>query len=169
MAYVDEKQVHVDQEGVGSWEIDILGKIGGAYKGLFKFRTVLSPIQLIEADRDYRELLGKNAEFAETHVENMAYTLTQLKHRILSAPPFWNDGSRFPGGHIRDDEIISAVYEAAVISEKKFRDLLTQKHKSSIERLKKVIEEQEATEKADLELAQMDEEASKPTKKAKKK
>lgn len=169
MAIVEEKDVSIDSEGNGSWSINMTGPIGGTYQGLFKFRSVLSPIQLIEADRDYRDLLGKNSEFAATHVENLAYTITQLAQRVIKAPPFWSDGSsRYPGSQIRDIEVIQAVYEASIVAETKFRAQLKEKHKESIDRLKKTIEAQEQSEKDDAELAQMDLDAEAKPKKKKK-
>lgn len=165
MAIVDEKHVRLDEAGNALWEINMVGPIGGTYQGLFTFRTVLSPMHLIEADRDYRDLLGKNAEFAATHVENLAYTLTQLNQRIIKYPPFWNDGvAKFPGSHIRDLEVIQAVYEASVVAETKFRAQLKEKHKASIERIKEALEEQERLDKEDAELAQMDLDQAKPKK-----
>lgn len=155
MALVDEKKVHVDSEGNATWEMNMTGPIGGTYQGLFTFRTVLSPIQLIEADRDYRDVLGKNAEFAATHVENLAYTLSQLNQRVVKSPPFWLDGSsRFGGAQIRDLDIIQAVYEASMIAETKFREVIKEKHKDSIERLKQAIKDQEEEDRLDVELAQ---------------
>jgi hypothetical protein len=164
MALVDEKDIVLDSQGIATWEINMTAPIGGTYQGVFQFRTVLSPIQQIEADRDFRELLGANASFATTHVENLAYTLAQLRQRIIKAPPFWDDGlSKFKGSHIRDEEILQAVYEAAVMAETKFRNQLKEKHKESIERLKAFIERQEEEERLEAELAQeeLDKEAEK--------
>jgi len=158
MSLVDEKDVLLDSQGNASWEINMTAPIGGTYQGVFQFRTVLSPIQQIEADRDFRELLGANASFATTHVENLAYVLAQLRQRIIKAPPFWDDGlSKFKGSHIRDEEIIQAVYEAAVIAETKFRAHLKEKHKASIERLKAFIERQEEEDRLESELEEKEE------------
>jgi outer membrane scaffolding protein for murein synthesis (MipA/OmpV family) len=171
MALVDEKDILLDSQGIATWEINMTGPIGGTYQGVFQFRTVLSPIQQIEADRDYRELLGTNATLVSTHVDNLAYSLSQLRQRVIKAPPFWDDGaSRFKGSHIRDEEVIQAVYEAAVISETKFRAQIKEKHKASIERLKASIERQEEEERlnAEMEQEELNKEAKAKKKKSKK-
>jgi hypothetical protein len=157
MAIVDEKDILLDSQGNATWEMNMTGPIGGTYQGVFQFRTVLSPIQQIEADRDYRELVGTNYQLIATHIDNLAYILSQLRQRIIKHPPFWDDGSsRFKGSHIRDEEIILAVYEAAVLAETKFRKELKEKHKAAIERLKAAIERQEEEDKLNEELSDMD-------------
>lgn len=170
MSLVEEKDILLDSQGNASWEINMTAPIGGTYQGLFQFRTILSPIQQIEADRDYRELLGPSASLVSTHVDNLAYSLSQLRQRVIKAPPFWDDGaSRFKGSHIRDEEIIQAVYEAAVLSETKFRAQIKEKHKASIDRLKAAIERQEEEEKlnAEMEQDELDKKSKKKPKKSK--
>lgn len=160
---VEENDVTIDAHGVASWDLNIFAPIGGTYMGHFKFRTVLSPLQEIEADRDYRDLLGKNAEFAATYVENFAYALAQLRQRVISAPPFWMDGiSKFPGSQIRDKEVLEVVLEAAVTAEVKYRKSLSDKHKTAVERLAKALEkkEQEELDAKEANLKSQEEEAS---------
>jgi hypothetical protein len=160
MAMIDEKDILLDSQGNATWEMNMTGPIGGTYQGVFQFRTVLSPLQQIEADRDYRELIGTNYQLIATHIDNLAYILSQLRQRIIKHPPFWDDGSsRFKGSHIRDEEIILAVYEAAVLAETKFRKELKEKHKAAIERLKAAIERQEEEDKLNEELSDMDNKA----------
>jgi hypothetical protein len=155
MALVDEKDILLDSNGIATWEINMTAPIGGTYQGVFQFRTVLSPIQQIEADRDYRDLVGNNASLMTTHIDNLAYTLAQLRQRVIKYPPFWDDGyNRFKGSHIRDEEILQAVYEAAVMAEVKFRKQIKEKHKESIERLKAAIQRQEEEERLNAELEQ---------------
>jgi hypothetical protein len=159
---VEESEVMIDAQGIAAWEMDMVAPISGTYQGVFKFKTVLSPIQQVEADRDYRELLGKNAEFVSTYIENIAYALAQLKQRVVSAPPFWFDGiSKFPGSQVKDLEVVEKVLEAAVAAETKYRKMLNEKHKQSIKKLQRAIEEREA-EEAGKDLEQ--EEAPKPNK-----
>jgi len=170
MALVEEKDILLDSQGIATWEINMTAPIGGTYQGLFQFRTVLSPIQQIEADRDYRELLGTNASLVATHVDNLAYSLSQLRQRIIKAPPFWDDGaSRFKGSHIRDEDVIQAVYEASVIAETKFRNQIKEKHKASIERLKASIERQEEEDRLNAEMEQDELDKEVKAKKGKKK
>ena len=124
--------------------------------GTFKFRCYLSPLQMIEQDRDYRELLGPNPSLAGSQHESLAFSLTQLRQRILTHPPFWNDGySRFGGGHIKDLELLDLVLEAAVETEIKYRKTLEAKHKESIDRIQASLErkakEEPKAEEEDLE------------------
>ena len=147
-----KNQISIDSKGLASWDINMTGLIGGTYQGTFVFKTILTPLQEIEVDRDYRELLGKNAEFATTHADNLAYTLSQLRYRVVKAPPFFNDGiTRFPGGQIPDREVLSKILDAAIAAEMKYRDELKKKHTASIQKLVKVLEEKEREEKAALE------------------
>lgn len=168
---VQEEDISIDSQGIASWDLNITAPIGGTYQGAFKFRTGLSPIQEIEADRDYRDLLGKNAEFAATHIESLAYALAQLRHRVVSGPPFWFDGvSKFPGSQVRDQEILQIVFEASVAAEVKYRKLLQDKHKSAVERLTKAIEQKEKEEQAAQAKEKEElEQAKEKTKKASKK
>lgn len=145
---VDENDISIDAQGVATWEMNTTAPINGTYQGVFKLRTGITPMQEIEADRDYRELLGKNTELISSHIENLAYALTQLKQRVISGPPFWFDGiSKFPGSQVRDKEIIEKVFEASVVAETKYRKMLQEKHKLSVEKLAKAIEMREQQEK----------------------
>jgi hypothetical protein len=142
---IREEDIAIDSQGIASWDINIAAPIGGTYQGTFKFRTGLSPLQEIEADRDYRDLLGKNAEFAATHIENLAYSLAQLRQRVVAGPPFWFDGiSKFPGSQVRDAEVLQEVFEAAVASEVKYRNTVKEKHKAAIQKLSRALEEKES-------------------------
>lgn len=165
MPTIDEKDILLDSQGNATWEMNMTAPVGGTYQGVFQFRTVLSPMQQIEADRDYRELIGSNYQIIGTHVDNLAYILSQLRQRVIKHPPFWDDGlSRFKGSHIRDEEVVLAVYEAAVLAETKFRKELKEKHKVAIEKLKAAIERQEEEDKLNEELDDLDN-GSKPKRK----
>lgn len=167
---MDEKIKDTDitiENGVASWDMIFHGAVGGSYMGNFKFRCFLTPMQLIEADRDFRELIGTNAQFAATNAENVAYALAQLKQRVLESPPFWRENAgRFGGGGIKDMDVLDLVLEAAVASEVKFRKELTQRHEESINRIKELMEKRKEQEKINQELA--DEKQEEKPKKAKK-
>lgn len=145
---VTEDMVSIDMSNsTASYEMNLTGEIGGTYMGLFKFKTILTPLQEIEADRDYRSLLGSNAELATTHIDMMCYTLAQLKHRIIEAPPFWNgENTRFPGSQIKDREILQAALEAAIIAETKYKNLIKKKNEEALNKLRKNIEQAENKE-----------------------
>lgn len=155
MKQVLSDDISLEQE-FGVWELQETAPLGGTYMGTFKFRCYLTPIQMIEADRDYRFLLGETSPtLASETIENYSYSLAQLKQRVVQAPPFWFDGSRFPGGNVKDKEIIALVFEAAIQSELKYRSKLEEKHKSQLEKLSKYIEKQNEINKLAEEMEEM--------------
>src|ERR1700681_2088031 len=72
-----------------TWDISMSGDIHGLYTGQFRFRCYLTPTARLAASRDYRSLLGENPTLALQHDDDLAFALSQLKHRVISAPPFW--------------------------------------------------------------------------------
>ncbi len=151
---VKESDVTLEANAVASWDMVHHGAVGGTYMGTFKFKCYLNPIQLIEADRDFRELLGPNSQFAATNAENIAYSLAQLKQRVISAPPFWTETySRFPGGGVKDIDVLELVLEAAIVAEVKYRKDLNKKHEDAISRIKQTIENRQKAEAEAREIA----------------
>lgn len=124
------------------WDMTINGAIHGTYMGTFRFKCFLLPTERIAAGREYRELLGSNATLVNGHEDNLAYCLTQLKYRIISAPPFWGATLQNTGmpGDVPDDNVINAVLEAAIAAELKFAEQLKDKRTGDIERAKKAAE-----------------------------
>jgi hypothetical protein len=127
---------------VAKWSIALHGAIGGTYAGDFVFRCILTPSQQIAANRDYREMLGANPTLAPEHESFLAYALTQLKYRVVSAPPFWESTRQANGiaGDIPDQDVIEAVLDAAVHAQLKYRYELNQKKLELIERAKAAAE-----------------------------
>jgi hypothetical protein len=124
---------------VATWDIRLEGDIQGSYTGTFKFRCFLTPTQRLAAGREHRELLGSYPTLATAHDDNLAFSLSQLKHRVISAPPFWTSTVQLNGatGDIPDDNVIDAVLEAAVAAELKYKAQLKQKKTDAIERAKR--------------------------------
>jgi hypothetical protein len=120
------------------WNILHVGAINGTYTGQFVFRCTLTPSQKIAANRDYREMLGPSPTFADEHVSFMAYALTQLKYRIVSAPPFWTSSQQLTGidGDLEDEDVIEKVLDAAVHAQLKYKKQLEQEKKDAIEKAK---------------------------------
>jgi len=152
---MDEKVKQSDitlENDVGVWNLIHHGGIAGSYLGQFKFRCFLTPMQTIEADKDFRDLLGPNASFAASNVENTAYALAQLRQRIVSAPPFWTEGAgRYGGGGIKDQDVLEFVLEAAVVAEVKFRKELAVRHEAALDGIKKLMEKRREEEKVNQE------------------
>lgn len=118
------------------------GAINGTYAGEFTFRCFLSPTQQIAANRMYREMLGTNPTLAGEHETFLAYALSQLKYRVLSAPPFWTATEQINGiaGDILDEEIITQVLDAAVHAQLKYKHELEKKKMELIERARQQAE-----------------------------
>ncbi len=127
---------------VAVWELKAEGDINGTYMGIFKFKCYLDPLEQIKANREYREMLGLNPLTAPEHESWLAYALTQLKYRVVSAPPFWTstlDVSGIPG-NIPDENILSDVLAAATDAEVKYRNQLKKRKSSALDRAKRAAE-----------------------------
>lgn len=128
---------------VCTWQMRIDGDIHGTYVGVFKFKCYLSPLEQIAADRERRELLGPQPFAAAEHESFLAYALTQLKYRIVSAPPFWiSQNPSSLAGDIADENIIAAVLDAALSAEIKYKEQLKAKKLEAAERARKAIEKE---------------------------
>jgi hypothetical protein len=124
-----------------TWDMRLEGDINGMYAGAFRFKCYLSPLQQIAANREFREIMGPNPTFASEHESFLAYALTQLKYRIISAPPFW--ASQNPAtlsGDLADENIISAVLDAALGAEIKYKSQLKKKKLDAVARAKAATE-----------------------------
>lgn len=149
---VKESDIIIENE-TAIWSLNHQGQVGGTYLGIFKFRTFLTPAQILEADRDFRELLGPSAQFAATHAENIAYSLAQLKQRIIESPPFWRDGnSRFGGASIKDIDCLDLVLEASIVSEVKYRKMLSERHEQALKRLQAIIDKKKEEDQINREI-----------------
>jgi hypothetical protein len=95
--------------------------------------------------------MGPNPTFASEHESFLAYALTQLKYRIVSAPPFWvSQNPATLAGDIADENIISAVLDAALGAEIKYKSQLKKKKLDAIARAKAATEKlMEGDEDAD--------------------
>ncbi len=137
-----EKSDIIIEGNTARWDIRVDGDINGLYLGTFRFKCYLSPTEKLAAGREYRELLGSNPTMANKHEDNLAFSLAQLKYRIISAPPFWTSTLQQSGisGDLPDENIIDAVLNAAVDAEIKFAKQLKSNRANSIERAKKAAE-----------------------------
>lgn len=156
-AYLKRGDIVVEGN-VATWSLALSGDIQGTYAGVFKFKCYLTPSEQLAAGRDYRELLGVNAALAFTKEDNLAYTLAQLKYRVLVAPPFWNSSIGVNGltGDIPDENVLDAIFEAAMASQLKYlailqnkKDEMVKKAKASAEKLLSQKEGEMAAEESD--------------------
>ncbi len=110
---------------VGIWQMPLTeGEIQGSYSGTFEFRAVLDPIRQLQAGREFRALLGDLSHLASETEYKLALALTQLKHRIIKAPPFWTSAAQDGGiaGNVGDTNIVALVWEAALMAETLYKE-----------------------------------------------
>lgn len=128
---------------ISTWKMPLTqGSLGGSYTGTFTFKTFLDPLTQLQAGRELRELLGSLGGQA-TEVEwSLAYALTQLKHRILTAPPFWTSTQQSSGisGNVGDLNIIEIVMAAAMLSEQLFKEKIEKEREQILNNTIKTIE-----------------------------
>lgn len=123
-----------------SWHIHIEGDVSGTFNGTFRFKCFLSPTERIAANREMRALLGEHPMLTPEHESFLAYALTQLKYRIISAPPFWKSTESGWHGDIPDSNVISEVLNAAIETEVKYKEELNKRKLEHLERAKKAAE-----------------------------
>ena len=118
------------------------GEVQGTYTGTFQFRAFLDPIRQLQAGREYRELLGPNGGMAAEHEGQMAFCLTQLKHRIIKAPPFWTstlqDSSM--AGNIPDLNILLIILDASIRSENAYKEKVAKERELALNRSIGIVE-----------------------------
>jgi hypothetical protein len=137
------KRSDIQIEGnVATWQCMLQGAVQGTYSGLFKFKCFLSPTEKLASGRLYRELLGPNAALAFKNEDNLAFSLAQLKYRVLDSPPFWSSAIGVNGieGDIPDENVIDTILDASVAAELKYMAQLEERKKEAITRAKKVAE-----------------------------
>ncbi|NJO48151.1 MAG: hypothetical protein HC840_00385 [Leptolyngbyaceae cyanobacterium RM2_2_4] len=132
-----ERSDLIIEGNTATWDLRLDGDIHGTYTGAFRFKCYLSPLQQIAADRERRELLGNQPLYASDHESFLAYALTQLKYRIVTAPPFWASSNPATlAGDIADENVIAAVLDAALGAEIKYKSQLKKKKLDAIARAK---------------------------------
>lgn len=138
------KRSDITIEGnVASWSISSIGNINGKYIGKFLFKCYLTPTEKIAAGRTYRELLGANPSLVSIAEDNLAYSLSQLRYRIISSPPFWSSAVGPSGfeGDLPDENIITEVLEAAGDAELKFFAQLMKNKEETVKQAKQAAEQ----------------------------
>ena len=140
-AYLKRSDLAIEGN-VATWTLGMEGSILGTYAGIFKFKCYLTPSEQLAAGRLYRELLGPNAALAFSAEDNAAYMLSQLKYRVVSAPPFWHSSVGVDGiaGDVPDQAVLEAILEAAVASQFKYMALLQQRKYEMLKKAKAAAE-----------------------------
>ena len=134
-----------------TFDLSIIGnKTNESYMGTFKAKCLLSPLEEIEADRLYREIIGQNAHLATEHVRRLAFALAQLDQRLVEFPPFW-ENDRLGGGHIEDDNIILEVLDRAIEAQEKFIEGKKKELEERQKRLTQMIKKKQIEKEPEVE------------------
>lgn len=114
---------------LGEFHISEVGKNSGeTFTGDFTVRCFLNPLEVLKADRLYRELMGAiNPHLASSEAQNFSFALSQLKFRIVKSPSGWKN-SEIDGGHL-DDNVVIAVLNKAIAAQILYKE-------RSVERMK---------------------------------
>jgi hypothetical protein len=136
------------------FEFNIVGKTTKeSYMGKFKVKCILSPLEEIEADKTYRDLLGNNYHLADSSIKEKAFALSQLKFRVIEYPPFW-DNDYIGGGHIVDSNVILEVIELAIQAQEKYVEFKEKEMKQRQDLLTKAIKNQQIEKDPEVESIQ---------------
>lgn len=117
------------------------------HKGMFKVKCILSPLEYINSDAMYRELLGKtNPQLASDYVGQICYALSQLRYRVMDSPDwFKNKENGISGSHI-DDAILLYILDRAVTCESEYREGIEKRYNNAKEAVKKAVDNGELKE-----------------------
>ncbi len=135
-------------ETIKSRYINVEGQdTGESYKGDFKFKCLLSPLDRINIDKQYRSLLGTNLHDVGIEAANLANVLSELLFRITEAASFWNSKENFiPGDHIKDRNVLLKVYEEALSCELEFKQEIKDKAEESKKDIKEKLDDEDKKE-----------------------
>ncbi len=91
------------------------------YIGVFRTKCFLTPIDIIKADKTYRELIGEISPLlASNSAQTMAFCISQLSARVTEAPDFFRIRSGLPGGHLPEG-VLTAILEKCIEAEELYR------------------------------------------------
>jgi hypothetical protein len=112
------------------------------FKGNFKVKCILSPLDYIQSDATYRELLGKSSpQLVDQYVAQLAYALSQLKYRVTQSPSwFKNDINGIDGSHV-DDKILLYIFDKAIEAEEQYREGVEERYNKAREEVKESIDD----------------------------
>lgn len=107
------------------------------YMGSFKVKCFLTPLEIIRADRIYRELIGAvNSAMAGDSAQNFAFAISQLSVRIVNCPDFFKNPNApdLFGSHM-PEKVLIAVLNHSIDSETAYRAQQAKTFKSTQKRL----------------------------------
>jgi hypothetical protein len=143
----DEKKLPDDlilnPDGTAIYTINEEGSVNGSYKGVFKLRAFLTPLETLEAGRIFRELLGPYGADAGEQDRFMAFCISQLQKRVIKGPPWWSTDSALMG-NIPDSNILSLILDRSITAESVYKERLKAKKEEALKKADdatKVIQE----------------------------
>lgn len=111
------------------------------YRGQFEVKTILGPLEYIQSDALYRDLLGKNnPHLATEYVGRLCYALSQLKYRIITCPEWFKNHETGMHGSNIDDTVLLHILEKTVECEEKYRKGIEKKYKNAQDEVKAKID-----------------------------
>jgi hypothetical protein len=128
---IEDFKAYYSYSGVGK-------SSGQTYMGDFIFKVGLNPLEVIESDRYYRELLGGNPLVATSAAQEMAFALAQLKYRVIKAPAWWSEVFDSQSNFF-DYGILIEVLNKAIEAERQFQDETQERLNQAQERISKMI------------------------------
>jgi hypothetical protein len=129
-----QNDIILNADGTALWTLREDGDtVLQTYIGPFTFKCFLNPLETLAAGRLYRELLGNNSGEAGEQERYTAFALSQLKFRVVKAPPFWNTDS-IVAGNIPDTNIISLILDRAISSEVLYKEELKKKRADALKK-----------------------------------
>jgi len=130
---------------------DVGDRTNTTYMGVFRVKTIVSPMDMIRADRLYRELIGSvNPHMASKETQNFAFALSQLKVRILEAPDFYKN-SDLDGSHL-DSNILIDIINKSIDAEEEYKKQIDNKLKEMQELLSKRIRNNEIKKEEEIDI-----------------
>lgn len=131
-------------EGTAIFYVDMeSGSDKTTYKGAFKAKCILSPLEYIQADSYYRELVGKsNPHLVSDYVGQLCYALSQIKFRLIEYPEWFKGKKTGIVGDI-DDSILLYVLDKIIDIEQKYREGIEERYKKAREHVKKAVDDGE--------------------------
>lgn len=107
-------------------------------EGVFKVKPKLSAFEILECDRDRRELLGnpKNDEQVSVPATNLAICLSQLRARIVDGPAWYKDSIGLRTDFL-DENVIFDLFKKVVEIETQWKENLKKTAQEAKDKLTK--------------------------------
>ena len=134
---LEKSDIILNPDGTANFDLNADGEVLGTCRGLFTFKTFLTPLEQLGASKDYRNLIGPNPELSTDQDRFLAFCLAQLRYRVIKAPPFWKTGEAFDGNV--DKNIISIILDRAIEAESLYKAHLKEKRDKALENVQQVL------------------------------